>query len=257
MNPSENQNPQTPSQPGSTPESVQSFAPQAIFSHPPVPLEQIQLQEQQEEKALKKKQLIKKLAIIIPSSVLIIGVLAALILTNVIPLQKFKTITYENEKGQQFKLKFYPKYTIGKISYSNKTSTDSKSSNMQFLISKKGVDGKSPLAVSISEFNIDPSTKISTGNEECSSTIKKFSYYNAATATTANVCSISPQEGKNVFYLSTFHKDTKGYIIFVLQNLDWDMALSDNQNARKVLNSADLSVYDKDLETILSSIQPL
>jgi hypothetical protein len=241
MNPSENQNPQTPSQPGSTPESVQSFAPQAIFSHPPVPLEQIQLQEQQEEKALKKKQLIKKLAI----------------LTNVIPLQKFKTITYENEKGQQFKLKFYPKYTIGKISYSNKTSTDSKSSNMQFLISKKGVDGKSPLAVSISEFNIDPSTKISTGNEECSSTIKKFSYYNAATATTANVCSISPQEGKNVFYLSTFHKDTKGYIIFVLQNLDWDMALSDNQNARKVLNSADLSVYDKDLETILSSIQPL
>jgi hypothetical protein len=257
MNPSENQNPQTPSQPDSTPEPVQSFAPQAIFSHPPVPLEQIQQQEEQEEKSLKKKRLIKKVAIIIPTSILVIGVLAALLLSGVIPLQKFKTVTYDNGQNSTFKLKFYSKYHI--------TTQDTKSQDLinpdltntktlNQLTSKVSVNSKLPIVLSMKNTTL---TKGYDFWKNCTNNAPTaFSTYNKTLNTNVNVCSLT-NEDKDILYLGVA-KITEQHMLIFIVTQDVDFArVKDQAYAKSVLEKAGLQDYQNDLKTIIGSIQPL
>jgi hypothetical protein len=257
MNPSENQNPQASSPQTSTPEPVQSFAPQAIFSHPPVPLEQIQQQEEQEEKSLKKKRLIKKVAIIIPTSILVVGVLAALLLSGVIPLQKFKTVTYDNGQSSTFKLKFYSKYRI--------TTQDTKSQDLinpdltntktlNQLTSKVSVNDKLPVALTM--WNTTFTEGYNVWKSCTSRAPTAFSAYNKTLNTSINACSVTT-DNKDIMYLGVAKVDDRHMLIFIVtQDIDF-ARVKDQAYAKSVLEKAGLQDYQNDLKTIIGSIQPL
>jgi hypothetical protein len=255
MNPSENQNQHAPSPQTSTPESVQSFAPQAIFSHPPLSSEQ--LQAQQEEKVLKKKKLIKKMSIITPMSILAIGVLAALLLSGIIPLQKLKTVTYDNEVGNQFKLKFYSKHTVKNFSA---PLLPSNLGTPKQLTSVKSINGSYPLGMIIVKLKAIPSP----GLINCTQT---DSYQevdrvkNAFTDGSIILCSSSISGAKSPsFYQAIFKYSDSYYAVIFVPDLDYSKLTPTSENAKTAkesLQKINLLPYQDDISTILASIKPL
>jgi hypothetical protein len=263
MNPSENQNPNPQIQPpiNSAPEPTQSFAPQAIFSHTPLTPEQIQQQEELEEKVLKKKKLITKLAIIIPTSLLLIGLLLVLILTDTIPLHKFKTITYDNGQGSSFSLKFYRKYSTTTTTTSSRDLINpdlSTNKNLYQLTSKITNNGKLPVVLSIWYNPYSQSWDNQFSN--CSSKAPTaFTVHDSSINTDINTCTLLVSGSNDAVYVGVAKVDEQHLLIFtVAQDIDFQkIANKDTSYAKEVVGKIGLQDYQDDLKTIIGSIKPL
>lgn len=197
------------------------------------------------------------------------AVIAALIYVNIIPLNKFKTVIYDNGKGNTYSLKFYSRYLIKNVNESTRTGTEPDTSNsispgLEELVSKVWVNGKYPLVLWLES---NPSTNQNDKafiKDDCSlhNLKKAFEAHINYIERDVGVCSIAGDvEGKgssvDIIYLVTFHDTQKNHIAYFAQDADYKKILSSQSEAAKSLPKFDLSVYEDDVKTILSSVKPL
>lgn len=199
----------------------------------------------------------KKLAIKAAIALVVVGgVFTALVLTNIIPLSKFKTVNYDNGKGTSFSLKFYSKHTLKNVAQSSYLPSESSiSPELQQLASKVSVNGKYPLVLWAQS---NESTAPSFSNNDCTrnNLPKVFDARIDFINDDAAVCAVKAQD-KDLIYLVTFHHSNKGYLVYIAQDIDFQKATSSPEKAQDTLTKAGLADYQDDIKTILASLKPI
>lgn len=171
------------------------------------------------------------------------GVFAVLLYTNIIALSKFKTIDYINLNGTHYNLTFYTKHTT----------TTLKSGNTS-LVSKVSKGGKYPLMLTISSGPISELDK--NGIKECSGPFPKvFEVHNNSLNQQISVCSFPPTNGATLgVYVLGFASNNQSNIVTISQDLS-GMDLSSQSGAQQSLNKFGLEPYQDDITKIIASIK--
>lgn len=212
-----------------------------------------QLQDTSRDKKISKKFIIKVLVVLITLAI----ILAVLVLTSVIPLGKFKTITYDNGMGDSYSLKFYSQYSIkDSTQILPSSSAADVDSNFKVLASKISVNGKSPLTMWAQSSKSDTSTASFSNNDCTRNNLPKvfdirIDYLNADVA----VCAIKQQD-LEVMYLVAFNDSNTSTLVMFSQDMDWAKLLSSPEAAREGLTKVGLEDYQDDIKTILASFKP-
>jgi hypothetical protein len=187
---------------------------------------------------------LKKLIVPAAITVVLLGsLLTALVLTNVVGLTEFKTINYDNAKGQHYKLKFYSRY-----------SSDTTQSGTKQLIAKSSTSGKFPLNFLISSGDIKGYDRL----RDCVGFSKAFDVQNDKLNQKISVCNaidgtVGGRSTKGTVYIAGFTHDNKVHIITISQ--DYGSAdLTSQSDAQETLKKFGLEVYQSDIEKIVSSI---
>lgn len=190
-----------------------------------------------------KKLLIKGLVAL----VIVGGIFAALIAMNIIALSEFKTTSYVNNKGTQFKFVFYAKHTSKELA----------SGNTQ-LISKVSKDGKFPLALSIT--TSDSTSSGYSRAKDCTSFAKVVDVQNNNLDQKISVCDIqsgtqvSGRDASDTVYIAGFMHSNQAYIITIGQDYS-DIDLTSKSGAQESLTRFGMKPYKEDIEKIISSIK--
>jgi hypothetical protein len=233
--------PQTPPVPAAQP--ARQAAPQYQSPSPPVGFSQADALAQ-EEKLQHKRRLRIGSGIFAGLIVLVVAGFIAYSL-----LSGFKTVTYDNGRGASFRLKFYSRYTV--------KATPGASNGFQELASKVSHQGLYPLVISITK---GTTQKPSSALLNCSGngTTPALQVTNKPTSSTVNLCSEGQdQSAKPIIYLGVLHSGDHYYAILINQDLNFPQLISNPQKAQAGLKKVDLSVYNDDITTIVSSIKPL
>ncbi|HSX47810.1 MAG TPA: hypothetical protein VLF63_03475 [Patescibacteria group bacterium] len=205
--------------------------------------------ENEAEKANKKKRL-KRVLLFTPLILITIGaIVAALNFTSILPISKFKNITYDNGRGSSFQLKFYSRHSV-------KDAPGSKS-GLQELVSKVSNQGFYPLTLNITKGTQKPrSNLLNCGYPYASSETLKI--LNKPTGNEVNLCSIHNQ-GINapILYLGILQSGSDYYALLFNQDANFKKILSSPQEARAGLQKIDISAYSSDIKTIVASVKPL
>ncbi len=174
------------------------------------------------------------------------GIFAVLVSANIIALSEFKTISYLNNKGTQFKVTFYTKHT----------SKDLKSGGKQ-LVSKVSKDGKFPLNLSIS--TAEGATGYNRA-KDCASFTKVFDVQNNNLDQKISVCDplygtqIDRRNASGTIYLAGFMENNQTHIITISQDYS-GIDLSSKSGAQESLTRFGMEPYKEDIEKIVSSIK--
>lgn len=185
-----------------------------------------------------KRLLVKALVVL----VVLLGIFTALVLTNIIVLSEFKSTSYSNSDGTDFKLDFYAKHSTKQL----------KGGNNQ-LVSKVSKDGKFPIAISITT---DSGLRGYQSAKDCAASTKAFDVQNNALDQKISVCDISGTTGLDAsdgVYIAGFTSGDKAHLITIAQDLG-DIDLSSQSGAQESLEKFGMTPYRKDIERIVSSI---
>jgi hypothetical protein len=174
--------------------------------------------------------------------ILLGALFAVLVFTNIIALNKFKTVEYTNSSGTKFSLAFYTKHSTKSL----------KSGNTQ-LVSKVSEDGKYPLALSIATGEITTLDK--NGIKECSGPLpKEFEVQNNNLNQKISVCSFPSTNGSpSGVYVMGFASNNKANIVTISQDLS-GVDLSSQSGAQQSLPKFGLDSYQDDIKKIVASI---
>lgn len=175
------------------------------------------------------------------------GVFAGLVFANVVSIGRFKTISYDNNKGGNYSLKFYKKY-----------STKEMESGTRQLVSKTSKDNKFPLVFMITKA---PSASVYDRLKNCTGFRKIFDAQNDNLGQKISVCDIVLDKSRtkivkgtqNGVYIAGFTQDDISHIITISQDYS-DIDLSNRDAAQEALTKFGLDAYEKDIKTIISSI---
>ncbi len=184
-----------------------------------------------------KKLLIKGLI----AFVILGGIFAALVATNVITLSEFKNISYTNSSGTHYKMKFYARHTSKQL----------QSGNTQ-LVSKLSKAGKFPINLSISNVNAEGYSKI----KDCKNYTKVFDVQNSNFNQKISVCDFGKQATNQdaVVYVAGFTLNNQASIITIGQDYS-SIDLSSQSGAQESLTKFGMQPYAEDIKTIVSSIK--
>lgn len=191
----------------------------------------------------------------------VVGVIiTALFLTNIISFGKFKTVHYDNGKGASYSLKFYGRYSVKNVAPSSASSSGSSvSPDLKELASRVSVNGKTPLTmwITTAEDITESTNRGSFANNDCSKNgmPKAFDARVDYINTDVSVCVIKQQDVE-LIYIATFHDQSKGYLAYFSQDVDFSKLLSSPQAARDGLAKVGLQDYQDDIKTILASVKP-
>lgn len=165
----------------------------------------------------------------------------------------FTEVTFTNHKNQTFQLQFYRQSFTRPTSEAKLTSVQlpegSSAGQSTQLVSRIKKQGKAPLVLTL--YRIDGAT--SGICKEAAS--KVMSVDIKALNTTMNLCTRSPDD-KKIIYIGSA-KVEGGYLVAIFtQDIDFGQEDRGNvEKARAAVDSADLSVYNPEIEKILSSIK--
>ncbi len=186
----------------------------------------------------------KKLVIKSVIGLLVVGgIFAVLVFTNIIALSQFKTIDYTNSSGSHYSLMFYTKHTTKTL----------KSGNTE-LVSKVSEGGKYPLTLSIASGPITELDK--NGIKTCNGSLPKvFDVQNNNLNQQISVCSFpSPNGGPVGVYVMGFASNNQAHIVTIGQDLS-GVDLSSQSGAQQSLPKFGLDAYQDDIKTIVGSIK--
>lgn len=175
--------------------------------------------------------------------VVIGGIFAVLVMTNIVALSEFKNTGYTNSKGTNFKLEFYTKHGSKQLQSGNKQ-----------LVSKVSRDGKFPIALSIS--TTDEMAGYNRA-KDCASFTKLFDVQNNNLNQKISVCDFgeSASQGAGGYvYIAGFMHDNKAHIVTIGQDYG-DINLSSQSGAQESLSRFGMEPYKEDIEKIVSSIK--
>jgi hypothetical protein len=169
------------------------------------------------------------------------GVFAGLVFTNIIALSQFKSLNYTNSKGTHFQLTFYTKHSTKQL----------QSGNTQ-LVSKVSKDDKFPLTLSISDSNENGYARA----KDCASFTKVFDVQNSNLNQTISVCDFGKQGNlpAGTVYVAGFTQNNQQYIVSIGQDYS-SIDLSSQSGAQQSLSRFGLDSYQEDIKTIVSSIK--
>ena len=173
------------------------------------------------------------------------GTFAALVLTNVITLNKFATVDYTNATGLHYKLDFYTKHEIQQPSSGN-----------PLLVSKVSSGGKQPIALSINVVSIGNATRL----EGCDNFKKVFEVYNKHLNQTISACDLlgneaRPQDRAGSVYIAGFTQGGKGHQITITHDYVGVTFKGGAEGERTLLRISGFEPYKADIQRILSSIR--
>lgn len=169
------------------------------------------------------------------------GIFAVLVFFNIIALSEFKTMSYTNSKGTNYKVNFYTKHkTVG---------LKSSISGNNELVSKVSKHGKFPLILSISNFSISNGALSSYNKvKDCASFTKVFEVYNYNLNQKISVCdALSDKETESGVYIAGFTHNEQVHMITFGQ----DLSSIDLSSQTKF----GIEPYRPDIETVVSSIK--
>jgi hypothetical protein len=194
----------------------------------------------------KKKITRKKLLLFgIPVLVLAVSLLAVLYMGNVISLGEFKSIRYENNKGDNYKLSFYGRYRVNKLQ-----------SGQNQLVSKVVKDGKFPVTMLISSGEDNGAYDKFKG---CTGYTQVFSTRNEPLSQDIAVCSslvsgTATSEARDSVYVAAFRHENVTHLITISQDLS-EANITNKATADAALKKFGLGPYNEDLKKIVGSIQ--
>jgi len=172
--------------------------------------------------------------------VLLGGIFAVLLATNVIVLTKFKNIDYVDLKGNHYSLQFYAKH-----------STKTLSSGTTALVSKVSVDGKFPIFLSIDSTNDSGYARA----KDCSGYTKVFDVQNDNLNQKISVCNVpTEQNTPNGVYIAGILYNNKASIVIFSQDLS-GADLSSQSSAQQSLPKFGIDSYQDDIKKIVASIK--
>lgn len=176
-------------------------------------------------------------------TVLVIGgICAILIATNIIALSQFKTIEYINSKGGRYSLQFYTKHTTRTLSSGNKQ-----------LISKVSEAGKFPITLSIA--TATGATSAYDRAKDCAGFTKVFAVQNDNLNQKISVCNFSTSQATpGGVYIAGILYNNQTSIITIGQDLS-GVNLSSQSGARQSLAKFGLDPYQDDIQKIIASIK--
>jgi hypothetical protein len=182
-------------------------------------------------------------------------ILAILVATNIIGLGKLKSITYDNAKGDTYKLKFYSKYSTKDISGSESPAGED---GLKMLVSKTSYADKYPITLIIQGAGLNSSSDTSyNGLKDCGSAKKAFEVEIKSLEQTVNVCSVEFGGLKDVMYIGVFKDENKAHVFWIMPDADFKSVQSDPKKAAELITKTSLKEYQDDLQEILSSIEPV
>jgi hypothetical protein len=201
----------------------------------------------QADASAQEKKNIQKRRLLIGGAVVVVLIILAVIATFL--LSSTKTITYNNGKGDTFQLQFYSHYTI-KAAPSG--------AGTQELASKVSVNGLYPLVLTIFKGSHNqPSPAII----DCSATglSSALQITNKSTNKTVNLCSEEQsQSNKPVLYVGIMQSGSTYYTLVFDEDVNYQQLLKGGPaTAQAGLQKIDLSPYNSEITTIVSSIKPL
>lgn len=169
-----------------------------------------------------------------------------------------KTVKYNNGRGQTFSLKFYSQYKIEPL----KSNTGAEGvSGGKALIAKKGKDGKAPLSIYIFSTdaekiaNSPESKKAFENNSRCLGKTPVSKTYNAWVGSEVYICNYTTDSDYNYIHYTTFMNKDKLVFALIMQDLDYE-GMTTAKQAKTLLKSIGLEVYDQDIDQIVGSIKP-
>lgn len=198
----------------------------------------------------------KKLLIIGGGLALIAVLVVVLTFAGILPFFQLRTVKYDNGHTT-YKVKFYAQYEVkpakdGISSVANVSGDDSEDINA--LVAKKGKDGKKPLKLAIDSSNDEDDAKII---KDCGGETPAFTAHNKYTDSDVNVCDIGTGGGtKDIVYVASFAGKGHAFAVLMMPDIDFKDVLSSSDKAKEMVKTADLSVYEDDLKTIIGSIKP-
>lgn len=191
--------------------------------------------------------------------VIVGGIFTALVMTNIITLSEFKTLSYTSSGGTHYKLDFYTKHSSKQLKSGN-----------TMLVSKVSKYGKYPVALSI--HTGDSSALNINGIKTCSGPWPKaMDVQNNNINQTIAVCymPLSQKDAPVGVYVAGFEYNNQAHIVTIAQDLG-DFDVSSQSGAKDFLTKFDLSSqsgaidfltkfgiepYKADIERIVSSIK--
>lgn len=231
-----------PTQPVTTPVSAPTTpTPSSTSNMPagtfPVGVSASQMGINGPKRGFSSRSLIKALLIV----VVLGGIVAALIVTNIIPLKTMQRTTYTSTDGTQYSLLFYAKHST----------TTTKSGATQ-LVSKLLRDGNYPVNLLISTADDNTYSSLHTCTRQGFS--KAFEVQNNALHQTIVVCNVSlGQSAPEGVYIAGATHNNKTSIITISQDLS-GLDLSSASGAQKSLAKFGLDPYQDDIKSILASL---
>jgi len=166
-----------------------------------------------------------------------------------------KQTTYTNNKGDKFSTLFYRNPVTKAIPNSTDSGIE--------LTSTLSISDRYPLTFFVESNSISDQTAMATYTQykSCpSSAPLVLSAYNNHLKQTINVCDIpisNAPSGTNLQYIAFFENSSKIYAATFTQDVDWKAVLASPQTAATGLSKLGVQIYNNDIKTILTSVQPL
>jgi hypothetical protein len=170
-----------------------------------------------------------------------------------------KTVKYNNGNGKSYSLKFYAQNKTDSLKTS---AAGGGSEGGKALISKKGKDGKAPLAVYIESIgsgfsdSSDITSKAYDNNSKCLGKTPVGKTYNEWAGSEVYICDALNDDEIELIYYSTFKKGNDLLYVLVMQDIDYEN-MDTSEKAKDILKTVGLEVYDEDIKQIVGSIKPL
>jgi type II secretory pathway pseudopilin PulG len=168
---------------------------------------------------------------------------------------KLEYVSYNNNLGQQYKLKFYKAHDVIRSPVREVTANKSASSQKGVgLGSKVSRDGYLPIWLAVAADDLDSFDEKGKAEVVYAKTCKQeafstsFSVHNTFLDTDINVCNVPSANGiKQAAYLAVFTYKNKVHFITVTTNA--------KNKPGKPIELTNLNAYNNDLKTVLSSLE--
>ncbi len=168
------------------------------------------------------------------------GIFAVLVSTNIIALSKFKTIDYVNSKGTHYSLSFYTKHGTKLLNSGNTE-----------LVSKVSAEGKFPITLSIDNGDQNGYNRV----KNCGNLTKLSEIQNNNLNQKISLCSIPL--GNNIpsgVYVAGIMFNNQASIITIGQDLS-HTDISSQASAKQSLTKFGIDSYQDDITKIIASIK--
>jgi hypothetical protein len=188
---------------------------------------------------------------------ILLGVITALAtlvaIAIVMYLSSFETVTYEEDSGTTFKIKYYKNAILKPAADFVHSEKDFPFHGSDFLVQSSG---KYPLAIQINKHNTD---SLYTKDALCAD--PAFKLNQAREGQSDVVCHLYPGNHQEILYLYEYKSGGDRYLVSMIQHIEaLDNPPTDPQEAQelsdKILNDPeyDLRNFNEDLQIILPSI---
>ena len=171
----------------------------------------------------------------------VLGVaVAVLSFTNILPLNRFKTVSFTDRNGSHYRLAFYAKHK-------NTTLKD----GTPALESKVSAGGKFPILVVISATNEAGYSRLSA----CTGMRKVLDVQNSPLKQTIAVCNLGTtnQRLPDVVYVAGIKQGDRASVITISQDYS-SINVSSASNAQQSIDKFGLEPYQDDIESMLATV---